>query len=306
MNITTDQKIPICLVTGFLGAGKTTLLKQIVSDNRDKRLVYIVNEFSPHDIDGSIVSKENPNVVSIPGGSIFCKCLVTEFIGQLSTIPAEFEGAEGVIIEASGMANPKVIADMLTETKLDQRYYLAHVVSIVDPGSFLKLCAVLPNITAQIEASNTIIVNKTDLHDTNTVDSTSGAVRKINPKAQIMTAVNADIALNLFNPAAVRTSDLHGDYAKCKDPNYETITLTISQTIAPQELQQRLTQAENDIYRLKGPILTTEGPRFIEYTKSGLTLNQIDDAGDRTIVMILRGSPSQSTRSFIAWLADTQ
>ena len=78
--------LSICLVTGFLGTGKTTFLKNIVARNRDRKIVYLINEFSAHDIDGAIVSAENPNVVSIPGGSIFCKCLVTEFIGQLSKI----------------------------------------------------------------------------------------------------------------------------------------------------------------------------------------------------------------------------
>jgi G3E family GTPase len=78
--------LPICLVTGFLGTGKTTFLKNIVAHNRGRKIVYLINEFSAHDVDGAIVSAENPNVVSIPGGSIFCKCLVTEFIGQLSKL----------------------------------------------------------------------------------------------------------------------------------------------------------------------------------------------------------------------------
>ncbi|MDH3982239.1 MAG: hypothetical protein OES84_04980, partial [Kiritimatiellaceae bacterium] len=78
--------IPICLITGFLGTGKTTLLKRIVEENRDRKWIYLVNEFSALDVDGAIVSAENPDVISIPGGSIFCKCLVTEFIGQMTKI----------------------------------------------------------------------------------------------------------------------------------------------------------------------------------------------------------------------------
>lgn len=99
--------LPICLVTGFLGTGKTTFLKKIVEQNRDRKIVYLINEFSAHDVDGAIVSAENPDVVSIPGGSIFCHCLVTRFIGQLRKITEERGGFDGVVIEASGMANPK-------------------------------------------------------------------------------------------------------------------------------------------------------------------------------------------------------
>lgn len=305
MSSGSDKKIPICLVTGFLGCGKTTLLKQIVARNQSRKLVYIVNEFSPHDIDGSIVSAENPNVVSIPGGSIFCRCLVTEFIGQLTALPVEFDGAEGVIIEASGMADPKVIADMLAETGLDDRYSLAHVVSIVDPGSFMKLRAVLPNITAQIEASNTVIVNKTDLYDAKTVAATANAVREINSGAAILQAVNADIGMDLFNPAQPPSSELHGDYAKCKDPNYESIAVTVEAAVDADELRTRLLAAEDAIYRLKGPLLTTDGPCFVEYTKSGVTLQPIESAGDQTLVIIMRGGASKAAQNFVQWLNAT-
>lgn len=302
MTETKSGKLPICLATGFLGSGKTTLLKQIVAQNRERKLVYIVNEFSPHDIDGSIVSSENPDVVSIPGGSIFCKCLVTEFIGQLSTIPDSFDGVEGVIIEASGMADPKVIADMLTETGLDSRYRLAHIISIVDPGSFLKLRMVLPNIISQIEAAHTVFVNKIDIHDKAVVADTVKAIQEINPDATIHKTVNAEAAIDLFPAENTATSDLHGDYAKCKDPNYTTITVKVAHTPDPNILREHILAVEDELYRIKGPLLTTEGPRFLEYTKSGLTLSPIPDAGDRTLVLIMHGNPSQKLQHFTNWL----
>ncbi|MBL7076600.1 MAG: hypothetical protein ISS31_03920, partial [Kiritimatiellae bacterium] len=136
--------IPLALVTGFLGCGKTSFLKHTVARYRDRRIVYLVNEFSPLDVDGALVESEDADVVAIPGGSIFCKCLVTEFIGQLQRIAREYPDAEGVIIEASGMANPAVVGTMLHETKLDAIYELATVVAVVDPGSFLKLRHTLP------------------------------------------------------------------------------------------------------------------------------------------------------------------
>lgn len=58
-------------------------IKAIARRHLQRRLVYLVNEFSPRDIDGAIVSESNPDGVSVLGGSIFCKCLVTQFISQL-------------------------------------------------------------------------------------------------------------------------------------------------------------------------------------------------------------------------------
>jgi G3E family GTPase len=300
MNANNHDLIPICLVTGFLGCGKTTFLKHIVEKHRSQKLVYIINEFSPHDIDGAIVSKENPDVVSIPGGSIFCKCLVTEFIGRLTSIPSSFDGVEGVVIEASGMANPKVIADMLRETKLDSRYTLANVISIVDPGSFLKLRKILPNISAQIEASDNVIINKTDLHTAETITETEDAVKDINPQTTAFKTVNADIDIDLFKDTAAR--ELHGDYAKCKDPSYESATLKITHNIDINELQRKLLAVENDLYRVKGYLPTAAGTVSVEYTKSGFTTSPAD-TGENTIVIIMRGNPQADTGKFITWLS---
>lgn len=62
---------PMLLVTGVLGSGKTTLLKEIAAHRGDRKFAFLVNEFSPTDIDGEEVSKVAPNVVAIPGGEYF-------------------------------------------------------------------------------------------------------------------------------------------------------------------------------------------------------------------------------------------
>lgn len=170
--------IPITLVTGFLGSGKTTLLKQIIKQNRDRKFVYLINEFSTEDIDGALISNDDTDTITIPGGSIFCKCLVTQFVSQLSKIPEHFSNVERVIIEASGIADPKVIRKMLKETHLSETYELQSVISVIDPLSFLKLLHTLPNIRSQIEAADLVIINKTDLANQAQNDHAATVVRE--------------------------------------------------------------------------------------------------------------------------------
>ena len=62
------SRIPLSLVTGFLGSGKTTFLKQTARRLANRRIVYLVNEFSALDVDGAVLGEFGPNVVSIPGG----------------------------------------------------------------------------------------------------------------------------------------------------------------------------------------------------------------------------------------------
>ena len=120
--------IPLSLVTGFLGGGKTTLLQRLIERNQGRRLAYIVNEFAEADVDGQLLELGEDQVVSIPGGSIFCRCLSGEFLRILQEIPGRFDTPdsplEGVVIEASGIADPKVTESMLEETRLDRVYEL--------------------------------------------------------------------------------------------------------------------------------------------------------------------------------------
>jgi G3E family GTPase len=296
-----DPRIPICLVTGFLGSGKTTFLKHVVSLHRERTLVYLVNEFSPQDIDGAIVAEENPNVVAIPGGSIFCRCLAGEFLGQFTSIPQRFEGVEGIVIEASGMANPKVIVDMLHEAKLDDQYVLAHIVSIVDPGSFMKLRVTLPNIIAQVEAADTLLVNKSDIHGAATVEETVSAVESINPHAQLHRCSHANVEIDLFTPVA-RDRELHGEYAKCRDPNYETYTLWPAAEINMDDLRNRVIAADDDLYRAKGCVASGGKTVAFDFDKSGFSFREEPAARESAVVLIMRNDPSPSGRALAEWL----
>jgi len=294
--------IPICLVTGFLGAGKTTFLKAITRHHLQRRLVYLVNEFSPRDIDGAIVSESNPDVVSVPGGSIFCKCLVTQFISQLQAIPARFGTPEGLVIEASGMANPKVMASMLRETRLDAQYRLARIISVVDPGSFHKLCRTLPNITAQIEASDLALINKTDLYAGEAIRATVEALRAINPVIEIRPCVRGEADVELSGTASAPPVAEVSALALCRDPLYDTVTLTPADNISPEQIRQRLQEVEPDIYRLKGYLPATGGSVYVDYSKAGFTACPSASSREPVIVLIHAGNPAPRTREFIAWL----
>ena len=287
--------LPICLVTGFLGTGKTTFLKNIVAQNRDRKIVYLINEFSAHDVDGAIVSAENPNVVSIPGGSIFCHCLVTEFIGQLTKIAELGEATaqpeaslhlsnldvevgrglrasryDGVVIEASGMANPKVIEQLLAETKLDDRFWLATIVSVIDPNSFLKLRHTLPNILAQVEAADVVLINKTDCNPPEKIKETLDVVQGLNPAADLIQTVQCDVQIDLFGQyprafgGAGASRGLQGEYAKCRDPNYATFVTV--QPFDGDRLEAFVIEYADDIYRVKG----TLADEFFDYSTAGV------------------------------------
>ncbi|HQM48596.1 MAG TPA: GTP-binding protein [Candidatus Hydrogenedentes bacterium] len=263
----------LSLVTGFLGSGKTTYLRRLVNQYRDRRLVFLVNEFSPVDIDGPLLGSVEDDVLSLPGGSIFCTCLVTEFISTLKSIPERFgreAPVEGVIIEASGIANPKVVERMLRETRLDEHYALSTIVTIVDPGTFPVLRHTLPNIVAQVEASDTVILNKVDVFDAKTLESVEEDLRRIHPGVRIVRATYCEVALDVL--AMPQYRGLEGEYAPCADPNYARFTVKVPVPLDEARLRAALEGVRTVLFRMKGFVPGPSGSLYLDYSGSGLTL----------------------------------
>ncbi|MGC9318501.1 MAG: CobW family GTP-binding protein [Armatimonadota bacterium] len=294
--------IPMCLVTGFLGSGKTTLLRHIIARHAGERIVYLVNEFSPLDLDAALLEREDEDVVAIPGGSIFCQCLVTQFVGHLKCIPERFHSREepvrGVVVEASGIANPMVVEQMLAETRLDEVYDLASVISIVDPGSLPKLVHTLPSIRAQVEAADIVLVNKTDLFEPGQVDAAEAIVREISPQARIIRTVRCRVDLDIFASAHVKT--LSGEYACGADPNFARFSVAFEESVDIERLRRELQALEDEIYRAKGFVPTGNGMIYLDMSPAGLTVEPADgDEPWQGLVLVARGADHAGTQELV-------
>ena len=258
--------IPLSLVTGFLGGGKTTLLQRLIEANQGRRLAYIVNEFAEADVDGQLLELGEDKVVSIPGGSIFCRCLSGEFLRILEALPSRFEDPErpleGVIIEASGIADPKVTAEMLEETGLDRVYELRTVVSVIDPGTFMKLIHTLPSVISQVEACDVALVNKTDLHDEDALRAVEQEIARINPQATIVRSTYCRSEIDIL--AGPRQRALEGEYALCRDPNFASVTLFVVEPLELGPLLAELDRIKDDVYRIKGFVPVLEGMVYVD------------------------------------------
>ncbi len=272
-----DNPIPVCLVTGFLGSGKTTLLDHLARRHADRRLVFVVNEFATLDVDGRLLDGHH-RVVPVPGGSIFCTCLVTKFAEVMNRIADEHEAdpIDGVIVEASGIANPTVAGKLLVDTKLDARFQLAHTVCVVDPQNLAVLLHTLPNVHAQIAASDTAVINKTDLHDTAAIDAVERRLRGIHPGMVIHHAAFGVAEFPLFGTArhGVQASPT-GEYARCADPNYFTAIAELPDGMTRAELAALLDALAGRVYRVKGFVQLDTGPVYVDIAADRLGIRDL-------------------------------
>ena len=286
--------IPLALVTGFLGSGKTTFLEAVAARHRDRRLVFLVNEISPRDVDGVRLRAAADRVLTVAGGSIFCRCVVTEFIHHLKDLP-ERHGApgspvEGVVVEASGMADPTAAAPLLRETGLDARYRLASVTALVDPGSIAKVIRTLPAARAQLEAASVVLLNKTDLAAPDAVEAAERLVREIAPGARVLRTVRASAKVDLFGDSSP-PPDCAGQLADCVDPRIGRLLLRFRGPADLGDLRRRLESLGDDVYRAKGFVPAPDGRRVaIDLSPAGLTFGEaLPGPAEPEVAVVVRG-----------------
>ena len=306
MNNPAPAPIAVSLITGFLGSGKTTYLKHVRTQYQGHKRVYLINDFGKLGVDTQLLAATDPNVVSIPGGSIFCQCLVTEFVATLRRVLAEWHTTtapvEGVVIEASGIANPKVIADMLRETRLDRFFRLTSIVALADPASFTKLLQTLPNIRAQIEAADLVLINKADLHAEERLQETEAAVRTIKPEARLLRTTFSRVSLDLFAEQDDHTT-LHGDYAPCRDPHYISASVMLEAPLRIELLENATRSAGGFLYRAKGFVPLTDRVIYFDYSQSGIRTEPVTaPPAERGLVFIAQGDAQSDLNQLVARL----
>ena len=231
-----SEVIPFYLVTGFLGSGKTTFLKDVLARySGGKRIALIQNEFAAQGVDGAELKLTGSGfkLVEINNGSVFCVCLMATFVESLQQVIKEYK-PDMIFLEASGLADPINIIELLGREGLKDRVGLAHIITIVDAPNFEKGMKMLPRFRHQIMIADTVIVNKSDIFK-GSYTSLSDDIRNLNPFTRIIktTYCKTDLKDLIFpddnNPESTESvSENVGEITSSRSTSYEASQRNIS------------------------------------------------------------------------------
>lgn len=235
--MTTINKVPVLLLTGYLGSGKTTLLNRILTNTKGIRFAVIVNDIGEVNIDasliqkGGVVSQQDDSLVALQNGCICCS-LKMDLIAQLHDLVAQ-KAYDYIVIEASGICEPAPIAqticsypEMVPQFAMDGVPALDCICAVVDAlrlrdefDGGLALEHHIPKeedlaalVTEQIEFCNVILLNKASEVSEEELTRIKSIIRAIQPTAPIIETNYCDVDLekllktNLFDFDRTATS----------------------------------------------------------------------------------------------------
>jgi G3E family GTPase len=198
---TTDTRVPVTVLTGFLGSGKTTLLNRILTEEHGEKIAVIENEYGEVGIDDGLVYDSDEEIFEMNNGCICCT-VRGDLIRILATLMKRTERFDRIVIETTGLADPAPVAQtFFMDDELREQLRLDAIITLVDAKHITdhlleeKPEDVENEAVEQVAFADRLILNKTDLVGLDELDEVVNHLRSINAMADIIPTQHAKVDL---------------------------------------------------------------------------------------------------------------
>jgi len=281
------EKIPVTILTGFLGAGKTTLIRNLILKNKSKKLAVIINEFGDLGVDGEIVKQcsdetcPEENILELANGCICCT-VADDFIPTMKSLLEGQYLPEHILIETSGLALPKPLLKAFEWPEIRSRLTVDSVLAVVDAEAVVN-GIFAPQMSTELEekqnqtyvehetplsevfedqinCSDVVLLTKPDLVE-NISDARNIIIKEMERNVPILEVQNGDIGADVIlgvNAAAETDLDNrrshHDGFDDHEHDDFDTFSISVPKILDLEKFKIVLETLirENDILRIKG------------------------------------------------------
>jgi len=167
--------MPVTVLSGFLGAGKTSFLQHVIgtSDESKRKYGLVVNDMATVNVDSKLIKAQSGSfdgidTMELQNGCVCCT-LAEDLMASVSRLVSLSEakgvGYDHIVVECSGIAEPRKIRELFQEAEdlgssLTARIKLDTLITLVDATVFLDLYG---SADADLETYSQLAVAKDDV-----------------------------------------------------------------------------------------------------------------------------------------------
>ncbi|MFJ4101083.1 CobW family GTP-binding protein [Amycolatopsis japonica] len=256
-----DRRIPVILVAGFLGSGKTTLLNHLLANRQGARIGVVVNDFGSIAVDAMAVSGQVDTMMSFGNGCLCCTVDASGLDAMLAKLSEAEAGIDVIVIEASGLAEPRDLIRLMIASENPVIAY-GGLVELVDAAEFESTRKRHPELDEHLGFADLVVLNKTDRADEETLAKLRGTIDEIAPGTPVIATSHGRIDPTLFFDARPRERAGQMSFDDLREEEhdhehhfhtvYDSVAFTTERPLDPRRLMDFLEQRPGGLYRIKG------------------------------------------------------
>ncbi|MGB4777829.1 CobW family GTP-binding protein [Microbacterium sp.] len=263
------ERVPVVAVTGYLGAGKTSLLNHLLRAP-GARIGVVVNDFGALNVDAALVTGQVDEAAGISGGCLCCLPDAGGLDTALEKLAHPRLRLDAIVVEASGAADPVVLARLIRFSGVE-RIRPGGIVEVIDAVEHFRTVDTWPEPPARYAAASLVVIGKTDLlpagERERTVVRIRERVRLRNPHAQLVVAragrIDPALVFDTANrddpedelPIAALLRDGHGEHHDHDGHEHaKAAAVLLNRPVAPGALIDLLEEPPDGAYRIKGRV----------------------------------------------------
>lgn len=285
--------VPVAILTGFLGSGKSTLLARLLSDPGpgDGPVRAVVNDVGSLAFDPTLVASADAGMVELTNGCGCCVAGAADELGQ--ALDRAAPGARLLILEASGLADPAAVAQVVAARP---GLRVERTVAVVDVRAVDQLRA-MPGPAAvlgrQLDTATVIVASHADGLADGERDRAVERLAGLAPGRPITISTLEAPAHRTLTPDAPPGVALAGPPAGAGGS--DMVVTTVAQehrAVSRPELHRVLSSRPAGLLRGKGRLRLDDGGHvLVQFTPSGIEITPADaGACALTVVAVDRSS----------------